>query len=340
MAAPPSATATDAPVEVTTDDALKTKSTMDDSSDVSDKEQATKEHFATNQKMVEKYHAMFPKVPSMTSRELVDRWRQIDKMLDERDDSDNGEEVTTTTDTADQPGPLLLIDARSKAERKVSMIQGALAMEDLEASEWMNRYVHNFYGVHKGGTPTIVFYCTVGFRSGREAQWLIDDLTSTYGIEIGKTVEVKNLDGLLAYSFVEDAPPLMRPCPKGSSDSFMTRRIHSYGKEWADAAHPSFEVVYFDSKPRKALQLVQTGLFSGVRMLQHAWSHSKTKAVATTNVVARKCVEPVVNMTGSSIFGNENQSDCLQSHGPNKRISKVGYTSNESTKDVPLGMCC
>ena len=340
MAAPSDATATKTSVEVTKEsDDGKIKARISPS-DIPEKEQqqevtAKEQRLAANQEMVEKYHAMFPKVPSMTSKELVARWREIDKMEDEKDDSDDSDQVIIKN-TAEQPGPLLLIDVRSKAERKVSMIQGAVAMEDLETTRWMNRYVHNFDGVHKGGVPTIVLYCTVGYRSGREAQWLIDDLYSTYGIEIGKAVEIKNLDGILAYSFVKDAPPLMSPCKKGSSDSLMTRRIHTFGREWAEAVHPSFDVVYFDSKPKKALHLIQTGLVSGVRMLQHAWSSSKTKAVATTNVVAKTCVEPVAKMAGTSIIGNKNENTTVHSRQPAKRISATGYTSNESTKDVDL----
>jgi len=315
MSAVSNSTATSTRVEVTKGaDApdAKTEMALNDDPDNANQE-ITKERLDANQKMVGKYHAMFSKIPTMTSKELVDRWKRIDKMEDERDDSQNidHDEGATRSEAEAQPGPLLLIDVRSKAERKVSMIQGAVAMDDLETTRWINRYIHNFDCVHKGGTPTIVTYCTIGYRSGREAQWLVDDLTNSYGIEIGKAVEIKNLDGILAYSFVQDAPPLMRPCRKGSSDSFMTRRIHSYGREWAEAVHPSFEVVCFDSKPTKAMHLLQTGLVSAVRMIQHIWSHSKTKTVGSLN-------------------------DSRHSLGPSKRISATGYTSNESTKDAPL----
>lgn len=335
MAAPLNVTGSDSSVEVTEEiHARKTKSGITEK-ELRQQALIKEQRLAANQKMVEKYHAMFPKVPCMTSKELVDRWRQIDKMEDEKDDSDGSDQAPTTNAT-EQPGPLLLIDVRSKAEQKVSMIQGALAMEDMETTNWINRYVHNFDGIQTGGIPTIVLYCTVGYRSGREAQWLIDDLSSTYGIEIGKAVEIKNLDGILAYSFVEDAPPLLRPCHKGSSDSFMTRRIHTYGREWAEAVHPSFDTVCFDSKPKKALHLMQTGLLSGVRMLQRGWFQSKTKAVETKNVVAKTCVEPVANMAGTSIIGKNNENTTLHSRGPAKRISATGYTTNKSTKEAYL----
>jgi rhodanese-related sulfurtransferase len=301
--------------------------------------QMKQERLASNKKMVQKYHSMFPKIPTMTSEELVARWKEIDKLEDERDDSLNSDDGDDNADgsyndyrhDATAPGPLLLIDVRSKSERMVSMIQGALAMDDLETTRWINKYVHGFDGVHRGGMPTIVTYCTIGYRSGREAQWLFEDLTDTFGVEIGKSVEIKNLDGILAYSFLEDAPPLLSPCRKGSSDSLMTRRIHSYGKEWSDAADPSFEVVYFDSKTQKAKHLLQTGLASAVRLVQHQIHRSKTKAKKTTTVVAKTCVEPVAKLAGASIV-DKNSGGTAQARSPQKRISVTGYTSNASTR--------
>lgn len=279
-------------------------------------DQTRQERRAQNQEMVQKYHSMFPEVPTMTSEELVARWKEIDRLADERDDSQSDE---SDDENENQPGPLLLIDVRSKAERQVSMIQGSLAMDDLETQWWINKYVHNFDGFHKGGTPTIVTYCTIGYRSGREAQHLIDELTGTFGYEIGKSVEIKNLDGILAYSFVEDVPPLLRPCRKGSSDSLMTRRIHTYGKDWSEAVDPSFETVYFESKPQKALRHLQLSVTSAFRMLQHQIHKSTTKA-------KKKVVEPVANMAGTSVMGGNSGS----STGKLKRISSVGYTENES----------
>ena len=301
--------------------------------------QMKQERLASNKKMVQKYHSMFPKIPTMTSEELVARWKEIDKLEDERDDSLNSDDGDDNADgsyndyrhDSTAPGPLLLIDVRSKSERMVSMIQGALAMDDLETTRWINKYVHGFDGVHRGGMPTIVTYCTIGYRSGREAQWLFEDLTGTFGVEIGKSVEIKNLDGILAYSFLEDAPPLLSPCRKGSSDSLMTRRIHSYGKEWSDAADPSFEVVYFDSKTQKAKHLLQTGLASAVRLVQHQIHRSKTKAKKTTTVVAKTCVEPVAKLAGASIV-DKNSGGTAQARSPQKRISVTGYTSNASTR--------
>lgn len=304
------------------------------------KSQTRQKRFDANQEMVQKYHAMFPKIPTMTSEELVERWKQIDRLQDERDDSQNSDESDADDDStehyqqsADQPGPLLLIDVRSKAERDVSMLQGAVAMDDLETTKWINKYVHHFDGVHRGGIPTIVTYCTIGYRSGREAQWLVDDFSGTFGIDIGTSVEIKNLDGILSYSFVEDAPPLLRPCRKGSSDSFMTRTIHSYGKEWSTAADPAFEVIFFDTKKKKLQHLVQTGLISALRLVQHKLHKSTTKARETTESMAKPVVEPLANMAGASIVEKSSTKQHNFKSGK-KRISATGFTANEATQDV------
>merc|ERR1711957_795956 len=131
-------------------------------------------------------------------------------------------------------------------------------------------------------TPTIVFYCTIGYRSGREAQRLVDELTSPSslvdGIELGKSLDIKNLDGILSYSFVPDAPPLImsrnsqqntssngngNDCGGGGGGggggdgmttmtttttiTTTTRNVHSYGKEWSVAMNPDYDVVYFNT---------------------------------------------------------------------------------------------
>jgi len=279
----------------------------------------------TNKIMVRKYQSQFPKIPTMTSEELVERWRQIDQQEDERDDSTNSDDETDEGHYEPTVGPLLLIDVRSKDEQAVSMIPGALTMDDLETTKWINHYVHNIHGTVKRNpraVPTIVCYCTIGYRSGREAQWLVDDLSSTFGIEIGTTVEIKNLDGILAYSFVKDAPPLLS-CSRGntskaafagsSSDSFMTRRVHSYGKMWSAAVDPSFEVVYFDSKPKYVRHLVQTGLATALRTVQHTISATKQK-VKESKVVSK--------------------IDTSESSGSPKanRISVTGFTTNDAVR--------
>ena len=175
--------------------------------------------------------------------------------------------------------------------------------------------------------PLIVVYCTIGYRSGREAQRLIDELTtgaasSSYLIHtpgsgrtmtsaqpqppkpmtLGTTFEIKNLDGILAYSFVAEAPPLIVPRPRRSPTTvdattttddvapiITTRKIHTYGKAWSTAVNPTYEIVYFGKKTQQIPHLVhhalQTGWMILYRRLQHhvaGWSRNKKKKTNTT----------------------------------------------------------
>lgn len=318
------------------------------------KQQLRKTRLATNKKMVKKYQSMYKKIPTMTSSELVERWKQIDRQEDERDDSENSKdgneddgdeddndygESKSSASSSDSPpvGPLLLIDVRSKEERAVSMIQGAVSMDDLETTKWINRNVHNFNGVADSiypAIPTIVCYCTIGYRSGREAQRLVDDLTATFGdVQIGTSVEILNLDGILSYSFLTDAPPLMCTSMDAGSDYVMTRRVHSYGKEWSHAADPDFDVVYFDTKsPKLVKHLLQTGFTSALRSVQHKISKSSAKIKAKeTKVVSKiKIKTTTMSMNGSEI-DLKNLGLVTEQGATSNRISVTGYTTNDAT---------
>jgi rhodanese-related sulfurtransferase len=319
------------------------------------------EQLAVNKKMVRKYQSLFPQIPTMTSVELVERWKQQDREDDERDSQSSSSSIDSEEHASqsnspesfarrNKVGPLLLLDVRSKSERNVSIIPGASSMDDLETIRWINKYVHGFEGKQlRCGTPTIVMYCTIGYRSGREAQHLYDDLTTTFDIDIGSnTVEIKNLDGILAYSFVENAPPLMYPATSdGGSDYHMTKRIHSFGKEWLTACNPDYDVVYFNTKSKLCKHLLQTGLISAVRVIQHLVSKS-IKKTRKTKVVKNVCIEPlgsVLNMNigipkilggnGShstsdltALDNNTNNNNNSTDLNTLKRISLNGYTTN------------
>lgn len=346
------------------------------------KNQVYFERLTMNRKMVKKYQTQFQKIPTMTSQELVARWRQQDREEDERDASSSGSDSqdsyvhysqhkhsqnhhqnnNAASSSRQKPlvGPTLLLDVRSKKERSVSIIPGAVAMDDLETTRWMNKYVHNFdLDEHEGkvGIPTIVCYCTIGYRSGREAQRLVDDLTSTFGIEIGKQVQIYNLDGILSYSFVQDAPPLMSHAYSGGSDYVMTRRIHSYGKEWSEAINPDYESVYFDSKPKLLKALLKTGSVSALRFVQHQISKSTAKVKETT-VGKKTCVEPVAipsvlrasgsmhssanDLTDLAAGDHHHPYDCINdshrttgtTNSTTNRISLSGYTTNANSSSA------
>jgi rhodanese-related sulfurtransferase len=78
----------------------------------------------------------------------------------------------------------VLLDARTAAERKVSIIQGAITVSDYQRGE-------------KGGgsgsktTTVVICYCTIGYRSGLEGTRLQ---------QLYPEATVYNLDGIVAFS--------------------------------------------------------------------------------------------------------------------------------------------
>jgi rhodanese-related sulfurtransferase len=65
--------------------------------------------------------------------------------------------------------PLLLIDVRLPEEQAVSMIQGAISLDEFEAAE-----ANGEYSAHAlAATETVLVpYCTIGYRSGTYAEKL------------------------------------------------------------------------------------------------------------------------------------------------------------------------
>ncbi|KAL3936327.1 MAG: hypothetical protein SGARI_002602, partial [Bacillariaceae sp.] len=118
-------------------------------------------------RQVASYQGQFPDVPTMTSNELVK------KICSEKDN-------------------ILLVDVRTQEEQDASMIPGALRLKDVDLSEQMK----------DEESKMLVIYCTVGYRSGREARRLQQLHPEWKG-------RIYNLDGILAYSHVQDAPPLV-----------------------------------------------------------------------------------------------------------------------------------
>jgi len=311
------------------------------------KNQAHVDALALNQQLVHKYQGHFPKIPTMTSHELVARWKQQDREDDAREDSIVTDSTSSTAysygsfqQTASRLGPLLLLDVRSKAERSVSIIPGAVSIDCLEKTRWMNRHVHHFYPEENSqGIPTIVLYSTIGIRSGREAQRLVDDLTSTFdSIQIGTSVDIKILDGILSYSFVEDAPPLM------SQSHEMTTRIHSYSKEWSSAINPDYDVIYFNAKSLKRYRF-QTSVMSAFRKTQHQFSKSMTKKKkSVTNCERsntstrslggdlRKFVTPVGVVATNN---NSNNNNSINNIHPRTNNRTRSYMYNNTTNHAP-----
>jgi rhodanese-related sulfurtransferase len=150
------------------------------------------------------------------------------------------------------PEAVILIDCRTKAEQNVSMIRGAIPIHDSM----------NLLKLGNDNKP-IVTYCTLGFRSGLEAERLRDVL--------GADRVIFNLDGILAYTHAlekrpDDAPPLVDP-----STSKVTKEVHTFSHHW-DCAAEGYASKQF-SAVAITLRLGQVVARTVVRKIQHAGHH-------------------------------------------------------------------
>lgn len=122
-----------------------------------------------------------------------------------------------------------LIDVRSKAERDVSMVTGAISQDDFEK-------LHLQPGEKKG--VKIIAYCTIGYRSGTYACQLADKGWTAY-----------NGKGVVPWSW-EEGPLLVK-------DGQPTKQVHVYGSTW-EKAGPGYEAVKFS-----IFHQITTFLFGG-----------------------------------------------------------------------------
>lgn len=111
-------------------------------------------------------------------------------------------------------GDFVLVDVRTRKERKVSTLPGAISAEDFRK---------RLAELTSDG-KTVVAYCTIGARS------------SAYARKMGKRgVEVLNLEGsVLAWTHAGG---------EFTAGSGTTRRVHVYGRRWNLAAD-GYETVW------------------------------------------------------------------------------------------------
>jgi rhodanese-related sulfurtransferase len=100
-----------------------------------------------------------------------------------------------------QPEDIALVDVRTPKERAVSMIPSAITLEEFQENL-------DAYADHK-----IVYYCTIGYRSGIEA----------------KKAQKKGLDAHNLYGGVLAWSHAGQPFVRSEGE---TRDIHVYGKKW------------------------------------------------------------------------------------------------------------
>ena len=178
------------------------------------------------QEMAKGYHSKFSDITTLTSSELL--------QARSSHENHNGDEHSSS--------PMILVDVRTKEEREVSIIPDSMTLEEF----------HKLDPQLKNGAESIVVtYCTIGYRSGLEAQKLRD----LYDIPSDK---IRNLDGIVPYTHAclhtaKGVTPLVDPKTNES-----TNRVHVFGPTW-DLVPNDFRSIYF-SKCRTLSKTLFVGL--------------------------------------------------------------------------------
>ena len=136
----------------------------------------------------------FPEVPQMTTRQLAD-------LLD-----------------AD-PASVVLLDARSTEEHEVGHLQGAVQANGVRAAlDVLPGLGH----LQQGPEPTVVVYCSVGYRSSQLAERLRERGLSS----------VFNLEGSI-FRWANEGRPIHR-------GDVRVYEVHPYDDDWGRLLHPRF----------------------------------------------------------------------------------------------------
>ena len=163
----------------------------------------------------------------------------------------------STLRRADRPS-MVLIDARSSAERSISIIPGAISLAEFEQN----------IVTTLSPDASVVVYCTIGYRSGIEARRLKEKLDGLDG-------RIQNLDGIVPYTHAigdmsDQSMQLIKP-----DTGERTNVVHMFGRTW-NCVHSRFETVHFNA-PELALRSSQAGLVSTLRFIQHLLHKTKQR---------------------------------------------------------------
>lgn len=197
----------------------------------------------------QKYHAMFPQVSSLSSQMLINGTLSLN----------NCEDDTGKPDWHIDGRKVLLVDVRSTPERKVSVISGAISLQ-----EFKKDVLPNLIDADSDAVPTtVVLYCTIGYRSGMESQKLLNDYpfllgkysnaeqsdTSYFNDKGQSKLEIRNLDGILNFanaleSGTESSEDIRRLLIDPGTNQPATK-VHVYGPSWKHCLGHKYDPVVF-----------------------------------------------------------------------------------------------
>ncbi|GCC18651.1 hypothetical protein chiPu_0022116 [Chiloscyllium punctatum] len=138
---------------------------------------------------------------------------------------------STEQQMAENRNQILLLDVRSMAEYEVSHLQGAIRI-DPDTSD-MNHLTKELGLADCNEEREVICYCTVGYRSSKVAQKLVEFLASNAGQTLRRSLRVYNLEGGLVKWANEGKP--MVDCKEQP-----TSLVHPYSSMWAYLVKPEF----------------------------------------------------------------------------------------------------
>ncbi|XP_072326082.1 tRNA uridine(34) hydroxylase-like [Scyliorhinus torazame] len=125
---------------------------------------------------------------------------------------------------------ILLLDVRSPAEYQVSHLQGAIRV-DPETTN-MGELVKTLGLEDSHEMTEVVCYCTVGYRSSKVAQKLLEFLASDAGQGLRGPLKVYNLEGGLV-KWANERKAIV------DSENQPTNLVHPYSTMWGQLLEPA-----------------------------------------------------------------------------------------------------
>jgi rhodanese-related sulfurtransferase len=211
---------------------------------------------------------MFPDVESLSSEKLLHDTFSTEIF---RTDDVKAHQWTIDGENA------LLVDVRTRPERNISMITGSIPLEEFNKNV-LPKLVDLSPDDVVSQPNTIIFYCTIGYRSGMESrklqnkypflfhqEWKAENHVKSETHNSNKKrqpkMQVKNLDGILNFANALEASEAERRMNLASSkgpnkhttDGLLinpntnkpTNRVHVYGPSWKHCLSARYDPVVF-----------------------------------------------------------------------------------------------
>ena len=196
-----------------------------------------------------KYQSLFPEIPPLSSRDLLHDTFSSHSHAQSSTNNNNTPQWTV------HGKKVILVDVRSRPEREVSIISGAISIDkfrnevlpSLQSLDELQLDDDRTNNNNRQNGIVVATYCTIGYRSGVEARKLVtdypfifsnhDDNNTSHDEEGDKSIQIYNMDGIIPFANsildkeIQDnttLPPLLiEPISKQS-----TNRVHVYGSSW------------------------------------------------------------------------------------------------------------